>query len=80
MPTFDHLQEPNLRAANERLQQQVAQIPPLLQRIGVLEVELRDARRDVDELTHANRVLQTEVNRWRAAYPDMTQKTTGVTT
>lgn len=53
----------------------------LLQRIGVLEVELRDARREVDELRHANRVLQTEVNRWRAAYPDMpTQKTTGATT
>ncbi|SEF18688.1 hypothetical protein [Jiangella alba] len=44
IPTFDDVQAPNIRAANEHLRRQVERIPALLRRIATLEAELQDAR------------------------------------
>lgn len=51
MPTFDDVQAPNLRAANEHLRRQVAHLPGLLRRIAELEAELRDARTLLGSMT-----------------------------
>lgn len=51
VPTFDEVQAPNLRAANEHLRRQVAHIPGLLRRIAELEAELRAARTVLESTT-----------------------------
>ncbi|WP_116951796.1 hypothetical protein [Jiangella endophytica] len=48
IPSFDDVQAPNIRAANEHLRRQVDRIPALLRQIAVLEAELQDARTLLD--------------------------------
>jgi hypothetical protein len=68
-------------ARADRLADQVATIPGLMQRIGVLEAELRRAAEDIHDLTRERNQIRQERDRWRAAYPDLPpQRIQGVTT
>lgn len=40
----------------------------LLQRIGVLEVRVRDQEQELAELRHEKQVMQREIDRWRKGH------------
>jgi hypothetical protein len=49
--------------------------------VGILRARLRRAEEDRAELEWRIKLQQTEINRWRAAYPDLPpQRIQGVTT